>query len=198
MPLQAGHFFKQMRRGWKVRTAPRGTLPPGSRFLAMEMRVSLFLWAVLTATVAALSLGPSFAHVLESAPRLTQWSPELWRETTVFNSQFRLFAAVGAPLDILAIAFPAVLALILHNNRLAFRCAIAAAFLYAIALAAWFVLVAPANGVLSTWTPGPIAANFEAIRLRWEVGHMVVAALKLAGFIALACALLSIRRSPRG
>ena len=54
----------------------------------MEMRVSLFLWAVLTATIAALSLGPSFAHVLESLPRLSQWSPELWRETTVFNSQF--------------------------------------------------------------------------------------------------------------
>lgn len=156
----------------------------------MEMRVSLFLWAVLTAIIAALSLGPSFAHVLESAPRLRQWSPELWRETTVFNGQFSVFAAVGAPLDLCAIAFPAVFALLVHKDRIAFRLAVAAAILYAISLTAWFVLVAPANSVLATWNPGPIAGNFEAIRLRWETGHMVVATIKLIGFTSLTCALL--------
>jgi hypothetical protein len=161
----------------------------------MEMRASLFLWALITAAVAALSLGPSFAHVLESVPRLAQWSPELWRETTVFNAQFWLFAAIGAPLDLCAIAFPAVLALMLHDDRRAFSFAIAAATLYAIALAAWFVFVAPANTILATWTSGPIAGNFESIRYRWETGHMVVAAVKLVGFVALICSLLLIGRS---
>jgi hypothetical protein len=161
----------------------------------METRPSLFLWAVLTSTIAALSLAPSFAHVLESLPRLTQWSPELWRETTVFNAQFWLFAAVGAPLDLCAIAFPAVLALMLHDDRPAFRFAVVASVLYALALAAWFALVAPANSVLSTWTSGPVAGNFDAIRFRWETGHIVVAAIKLAGFIAVACSLLSIGRA---
>ncbi len=160
----------------------------------MSIRPALFLWAVLTALIAALSLGPSFAHVLESAPRLTQWSPELWRETTVFNAQFWLFAAVGAPLDLAAIAFPAVLALMLRNDRVAFRFAVTAAFLFAVALAAWFVLVAPANSVLSTWTPGPVPENFDAIRLRWETGHMVVAAVKLVAFASLICSLLWIGR----
>ena len=51
-------------------------------------------------TLAALSLGPSFAHVLEAPPRLTIWSPELWREATVFNGQFQLFATIGGPLRI--------------------------------------------------------------------------------------------------
>jgi hypothetical protein len=162
----------------------------------MEVRATLFLWAVLTAAVAALSLGPSFAHVLESLPRLTEWSPELWRETTVFNAQFRLFAAIGAPLDLCAIVFPAVLALMLYDDNVAFRFAVAAAVLYALALTAWFVLVAPANSVLSTWTSGPVASNFDAIRFRWETGHMVVASIKLIGFITLACSLLSIGRSP--
>jgi hypothetical protein len=161
----------------------------------MEMRASLFLWAVLTAAIAALSLGPSFAHVLESAPRLAQWPPELWRETTVFNAQYWLFAAVGAPLDVCAVAFPAVLALMLYDDRLAFRFAVAAATFYALALASWFVLVAPVNGVLSTWTEGPIVENFESIRFRWETGHMVVAAIKLIGFVALIGSLLSIGRS---
>ena len=75
----------------------------------MEMRRGLFLWSLLAAVVAALSLGPSFAHVLEAAPRLTVWPPELWRETTVFNRQFEFFAIVGAPLDVGVIIVLAVL-----------------------------------------------------------------------------------------
>jgi hypothetical protein len=126
-----------------------------------------------------------------------QWPPELWRETTVFNGQFRLFVVVGAPMDLAAIAFPAVLALMLRDDRLAFRFAVAAAILYAGALAAWFALVAPANNVLSTWTPGPVADDFEAIRWRWETGHMVVATVKLAGFASLVFSLLWIGRPSR-
>ena len=160
----------------------------------MELRGFLIFWSVLTAAVAALSLGPSFAHILESAPRLTKWSPDLWRETTVFNAQFRLFAAIGAPLDIAAIACPAVLAWLLSQDRPAFWPALVAAILYAAALIAWFTLVKPANDVLATWVPGPIPDNFDAIRLRWETGHMVVAVIKFAGFISLTLALLAIKR----
>jgi hypothetical protein len=83
----------------------------------------------------------------------------------------------------------------LHDERRAFRYAVVAAVLYALSLAAWFALVAPANSVLSTWTSGPVAGNFDAIRLRWETGHMAVASIKLIGFIAVVCTLLSIGRS---
>lgn len=159
------------------------------------MAVSGFLlfWSVLTAIVAALSLGPSFTHVLEAPPRLA-WPPDLWRETAVFNAQFWLFAAIGAPLDIAAILCPGVLSGLLWHDTPALRFALAATVLYALALAAWFVLVNPANAVLATWMPGPIPADFDAVRLRWETGHMIVAAFKLAGFLSLAFALLSIRR----
>ncbi|TPK62286.1 DUF1772 domain-containing protein [Mesorhizobium sp. B2-4-19] len=160
----------------------------------MQIYGFLLFWSVLTAMVAALSLGPSFAHVLESAPRLTQWSPALWRETTVFNGQFLLFAVIGAPLDIAAIACPGLLAWLLREDRPAFWFALAAALLYALSLVLWFVLVKPANDVLATWVPGPIPDGFEAIRLRWETGHMAVTAFKTAGFISLALALLAIRR----
>jgi hypothetical protein len=161
----------------------------------MEMRKALFLWSLLAAIIAALSLGPSFAHVLEATPRLTVWSPELWRETTVFNQQFKYFAIVGAPLDVGVIIILAVLALLLRKQKRAFGLALAATLLYAAALATWFLWVAPANAVLATWTRGPIPADFTAIRGRWETGHMAVTAWKLVGFIALACSLLSIRRS---
>jgi hypothetical protein len=163
----------------------------------MEMRGGLFSWSLLSAVTAALSLGPSFAHVLEAGPRLTVWPPELWRETTVFGAQFEWFAVVGAPLDVGVILVLAVLAFLLRRHRRPFGWALAAAVLYAVALATWFAWVAPANSVLATWTRGPVPADFAAVRDRWETGHMVVAAWKAIGFIALVCGLLSIPRQGR-
>ncbi|MEI9408264.1 DUF1772 domain-containing protein [Mesorhizobium salmacidum] len=160
----------------------------------MRLYGFLLFWSVLTATIAALSLGPSFAHVLESAPRLTQWSPALWREATVFNGQFLLFAIIGAPLDVAAVACPGLLAWLLREDRPAAWFALGATLLYALSLVLWFVLVKPANNVLATWVPGPIPDNFEAIRLRWETGHMAVTAAKAVGFVSLVVALLSIGR----
>lgn len=160
----------------------------------MKMSGTIVAFAVLTATVAALSLGPSFAHVLEAPPRLQVWTPELWREATVFNGQFRLFAPVGAVLDIAAILCPAGLAFAIRHDRPASIFALAAAVLYGAALVTWFAWVRPANDVLATWQPGPIPADFDEIRLRWETGHMAVAALKLGGFVSVAFSIASAGR----
>jgi hypothetical protein len=156
-------------------------------------------WAWLTALVAALSFGPSFAHVLEALPRLTVWSPELWREATVFNAQFRYFLIAGAPLDMLAIAGPAALAFLLRQNGTAALVAGLGAGFFALALLLWFTLVYPANQILATWTPGPIPADFDAVRLRWETGHMAVAAAKLIGLAFILFSLIVAgRRQPAG
>jgi hypothetical protein len=140
--------------------------------------------------LAALSLGPSFAHVLESLPRLTVWRPELWREATVFNGQFILFARIGAPLDVGAIIVTGLLAYLLFDERPAFWFALSGAVLLMLGLVAWFSLVAPANSILATWKPGPLPANFNDVRLRWETGHMVVAGFKLVGFVSICLAVL--------
>lgn len=150
----------------------------------------LRIWSLAALTMAALSLGPSFAHVLEAPPRLTVWSPELWREATVFNGQFQLFAIVGGPLDVGAILVTGVLAYWLRNDKGRFRLALAGTLLFAAGLIVWFGWVAPANSVLATWQPGPIPDNFPEIRNRWETGHMAVAALKLIGFMATALAVV--------
>jgi hypothetical protein len=159
----------------------------------MAWPMSHALLAIAAITVAALSLGPSFAHVLEAPPRLA-WSPELWREATVFKGQFRLFAVVGAPLDIAAVLLPAALAYVTRGSGALFAFALGATIAYAAALASWFLLVAPANAVLATWQPGPIPADFDAVRSRWETGHMVVAGPKLIGFVLLAWGLLAGRQ----
>jgi hypothetical protein len=98
------------------------------------MGMMLRAWTLLALTVAALSLGPSFAHVLEAPPRLSVWPPELWREATVFNGQFQLFAMIGGPLDIGAIITTAVLAYLLRHDRSGFRFALAGSVLFALAL----------------------------------------------------------------
>lgn len=140
--------------------------------------------------LAALSLGPSFAHVLEAPPRLTQWPAELWREATVFNGQYQYFAFVGGPLDVAIVIVSAVYAYVARRRSSGFGLALAGAICFALALAAWGLIVAPANSILATWTPGPLAENFREVQLRWETGHMVVATLKVVGFSMLALSML--------
>ena len=149
----------------------------------------LLVSKTIALVIAALSLAPSFAHALESYPRLMIWPPELWRDATVFNAQFILFAVIGAPIDILAILVPAGLTFLLRWKRPQFALALAATLTFVLGLIIWFAIVATANSVLATWTPGPIASDFDAVRRQWEFGHLTIAGVKLIGFtlLALAC-----------
>jgi len=156
--------------------------------------MAIYILCITSLLITALSLAPSFAHVLEAPPRLLVWSPELWRETTVFNGQFQLFAVVGAPIDLAAIVLTAGLTYVLRRERSAFRYSLAGTLLLLLALASWFAMVAPANAVLATWKPGPVAPNFDAVRLRWEIGHMAVAALKALALASTCLAALAPRR----
>ena len=141
---------------------------PSHEFRAGGSRAERFIpgLGVLTLFLAALSLGPSYAHVLEAGPRLTVWSPELWREATVFTGQFEYFAVIGAPVDIAAILCSFLLAFLLYRKRPEFALALSGAALFTAALTAWFILVAPMNAILSLWIAGPIPPDFDAVRHR--------------------------------
>lgn len=157
-------------------------------------------WAFTAALIlAALSLAPSYAHLLEAPPRLMKWTPALWREATVFNGQFALFARVGAPVEVACIVATAFAAWTVRRRRKVFLPALGACLLFALALLVWFAVVAPANAVLATWTPGPIPAGFDAVRTRWEGGHIAIACVKLVAFALLAIAAANVgRRRWRG
>ena len=45
--------------------------------------------------------------------------------------------------------------------------------------------VASANHMLATWTPGPVPADFDALRRQWEFGRLTIAGVKLIGFTLL-------------
>jgi hypothetical protein len=155
---------------------------------------AVFIWSFLAVLAMALSLGPSFAHLLEAPPRLNVWAPVLWREATVFNGQFEYFAVVGAPLEIATLILGAILTFVLRRERPAFWLALAATLLYAVSLATWFSVVEPMNAILAQWQPGPIPENFEAVRNQWETGHIVISAIKTAGLSCAIAGVLSIGR----
>jgi hypothetical protein len=150
------------------------------------LRLGFRLLAVL---LAALSLGMSFAHVLEMPPRL-RWAPELWMATTNFGGLYWLFGRVGGVIDVGAIAAAFILAYALRRERRAFRFSLSGALLLAAGLGLWAALVAPANAVMAGWVPATLPADFAAVRDRWEGGHTVVAIAKLAGFASLVLGLL--------
>ena len=148
------------------------------------LTMTVLRWAALVLT--ALSLGPSFAHALEAPPRLRNWPPELWRETTVFHGQYALFGMIGGPLEIAAVGVTAWIAVLAVRRGEVVIPAVTAALLFAAALIVWLLVVNRANGVMAGWRPGPLPPDFAAVQRRWETGHMVMAGLKLAGFAALA------------
>ena len=154
--------------------------------------------AVAALTVAALSLGLSFAHLGEALPRVFAWPPELWREATVFGGQFAVFAPLGAVLDAGTVLLAGMLAWRTQGEWRRFRPALAACLLYALGLAVWFAWVAPANAALATWVPGPLPDDFFVVRDRWESGHAAIAMIKLTGFVALAWAIAAGRGKAPG
>jgi hypothetical protein len=158
------------------------------------MSRAVAVWSFLAMLVMALSLGPSFAHLLEAPPRLTLWSPELWREATVFNGQFTYFAVVGAPLDVGAIVLGGIMAFLVRRRRPAFGLALAGTILYAAALGTWVSVVAPMNAILAQWEPGPLPVDFAAVRDRWEAGHMAITGIKVVGLGCVIAAGLALGR----
>src|SRR3546814_21000273 len=129
----------------------------------METRAQRIV-SLLALVLAALSLGPSYVHLLEAQPRLEIGSPELWRDTTVFNGQFRLFAVVGAPVAMATLLVTAIHAWLLRPETPAFRFASLRALLYLLRFVPWLLWVAPANCVVATWKPGPPRGKVEAVR----------------------------------
>jgi len=162
----------------------------------MKLSRASFAWSLAAVTVMALSLGLSFAHLMEAPPRLIDWPGELWREATVFHGQYILFGILGGPIDTSAILLGFVVTYIIGRaDRPAFTLAFAGSGLYLIGLVIWLVVVAPANAELATWTPGPLPEDFDAVRLRWETGHIVIACVKFLGFLLMGSAALSMRRT---
>ena len=140
---------------------------------------------LLSLIFVALTLGLTFAHVLEIVGKL-RLGPRDW--LTVQQNLYVAFGPVGGACEILAIAFTWLTVVNRPRSSREARYSWMAAIAASIGLLVWAVVVAPMNSVLSTWTPESIGSDWMLVRDRWEIGHATQAVLYAVAFIALAIA----------
>jgi hypothetical protein len=140
---------------------------------------------LLSLLFVALTLGLTFAHVLEIAGKLRLGARD-W--LTVQQNLYGAFGTIGAACEILAIAFTWLTVRQRPAGTPEARYTWAAAIAASAGLVAWAMIVAPMNTVLSAWTPASIPPDWTRVRNRWELGHATQAVLYLTAFVALAIA----------
>ncbi|MDQ2804366.1 MAG: hypothetical protein M3Y41_17420 [Pseudomonadota bacterium] len=132
--------------------------------------------------LAALAVLPPAAHVLE-LPNKLALDGALW--LAVQQHLYRGWGpAIGAPVEIGALATSIALALIGRGHRAAARWSGLAATGYAGMIDAFFVFNAPVNHALGGWTAASLPSDWPLFRLRWEAGHAIAAILAIFALTA--------------
>jgi hypothetical protein len=153
--------------------------------------VLLKVFRFVAVMLAALTLGMSFCHLMQLPARMA-WDQYLWVGSTVQGGLYAMFGSIAAAIDVATVIVLGILAyFVREHGRPGFRLALAAAVLFALAFALWWVLVYPVNVELATWVDGPVPADWTVYRSRWEWGHAVISLLELAGFAALIASVLA-------
>jgi Domain of unknown function (DUF1772) len=146
------------------------------------------IWRFITITLAALSMGMAFCHVLE-LPAKMNYPASLY--LTIQHSLYRefgsfpgIFSEVGAIVCAIALTF------LVRKRRPAFNWTLAGAIFLALALIVWFSFVAPMNAQFAKWTVDSIPADWTRVRNQWEYSHATRFILQLIGFSALLISVL--------
>lgn len=140
----------------------------------MSLRVMQFVAIVLT----AIALVPAGAHLLELPGKIGLSREEYFIVQDIYRGWALFgFVIVGA------VAANLVLAVMLHSGGLHFALACLAFLLVTSALAVFFLGAFPANQATQNWTFVP--SNWRALRLQWEYGHAIGAALTLLALCSL-------------
>lgn len=140
---------------------------------------------LLSLIFVALTLGLTFAHVLEIVGKLRLGARD-W--LTVQQNLYVAFGPIGGTCEVLAIVFTWLTVRQQPAGTTEARYTLVAAIAASVGLVAWAVLVAPMNAVLSSWTLESIPSDWTRVRNRWELGHAAQAVLFAIAFIALAIA----------
>ncbi|MEN3974454.1 DUF1772 domain-containing protein [Emcibacter sp. SYSU 3D8] len=157
----------------------------------------IYWWRFLSLLLTSLSLGMSFAHVLEMPVRL-RWPATFWADVTTFHGLYDMFGRIGAVIDVSAIGACAILAVLVRARRPAFAFSLTAAIMLAIGLGLWFAQVSPMNAVMADWSTYVGAVAVDPVRQQWEFGHTTVAIAKLLAAAALFLSVLAdTRQAPR-
>jgi hypothetical protein len=149
------------------------------------------VWRFAALILVALSMGATFAHVLELPAKL-QWDAPLY--VAVQNEPPGLylgFGTAGAVIEVAAILAAAGLTVLVRDRRPVFRLALVGTVCLALALISWWALIAPANAVMGAWTPQTVPPDWTRWRNQWEFTHAANFFLKLVGFGLLVSSVLA-------
>ena len=136
------------------------------------------------------------AHLLELPNKLRLNGP-LWLavQQNLYNGWGPV---IGAPTEICGLIISLVLlAANRRRQRLALLFGLAAVFYFGMLLT-FFLLNAPVNEAVNTWTPATLPADWASYRLRWETGHALAAMFALLGLAAVGSATLISEISQQG
>jgi hypothetical protein len=146
-------------------------------------------WAFAASVLfVSLTLMPAGAHLLALPNKIAMSGAEY----LAAQQAYRGWALAGA-FVIAAIVATAVLGWASRKARGESRPAIAALICLVLSQVVFWTLNFPANDETGNWTSLP--ANWQVLRLRWEIGHAIGALLALAALIALLLAF--VRRDAR-
>lgn len=151
-----------------------------------------WLW-IAALVLAALTLGMSFAHVLE-LPAKMSYGPDLW--TRLSHTLYGSFAGVGGPIEVVNVLLLVRLAYAVRGRRGVRSYAVVAAGCFLLALLVWAVVVQPVNAHVAHWSIGSVPSGWQAWRSRWEYGHTARFALMLVGYGVLVRAVVGRHQLP--
>lgn len=140
---------------------------------------------LLSLLFVALTLGLTFAHVLEIVGKL-RLGPTDW--LTVQQNLYVAFGAIGGTCELLAIVFTWLAVRQRPTGTPQARYTWVAAIAASSGLVVWAVVVAPMNAIIGSWTPASVPPDWMRVRNRWELGHATQAVLYAIAFVSLALA----------
>jgi hypothetical protein len=132
----------------------------------------------------ALSMSMPFCHLLEMPARLS-WDAPLWIETTVTGAVFYMFGRVGWIFEIAAIVSSLALLVHLRRQRAATDLVVGGALMLVVGHAVFWIVTAPVNAEIASWTPSTFPQDWQAWRMQWEYSHATRAVLQIAALGAL-------------
>ncbi len=121
---------------------------------------------LLSLSFVALTLGVTFAHVLEIVGKLRLGARD-W--LTVQQNLYIACGPIGGTCAVLAIVFTWLTVGQRPVGTPEARYTRVAAIAASLGLIAWAVVVAPMNTVLSSWTPQSIPSDWTRVRNRWNL-----------------------------
>lgn len=152
----------------------------------MRPRSKQLIWLRIIRAIAlittAVTLSAALAHVLE-LPNKLQLDGSLW--LAVQQHLYRGWGPFIGPFEIASVPATWALVYLLRDRGAGFTPAVVAAACMTLAPLVFFVMNAPVNKAIASWSVTTLPADWASYRLRWEVGHAMTCALALTAFIAL-------------